>query len=256
MDMLESLQNFCTEHHITFFMAGGTLLGAVRHQGFIPWDDDVDLMIPRPDYERLIREFRHDRYRISACDTDCTYMTPFARMWDTTTKLVWEKSNERELGVFLDLFPIDGYPEDEKEAERYIETLRRKRMRISLKMTKYFRTDDPQFFRKCLIKLSMHKHANHYSRKYNEFVRRIRYEDSAFVGVTTTKVHIQKERNPKSIYQETVYLPFGRLMLPSIGGYDHYLKHLYGDYMELPPLRKRVTPHDFTVEEREEGEQA
>lgn len=251
MDMLEALQTFCEANNIRFYMAGGTLLGAVRHQGFIPWDDDVDLMIPRPDYERLVREFKHDRYVISSCEVDGEYLNPFGRMWDTHTSLIFDHFMEREIGVFIDLFAIDGYPEDDAEALRYSQKLYKKRMNINWKMARYFQTNDPNFFKACFTKLRMRKSANYYSNRYNEYVKRLPYEGSAYVGVTTTTVNIMKERNPRSIYENTVYLPFGRLKLPSIGGYDHYLKHLYGDYMQLPPEDERITTHTFRIRLRD-----
>lgn len=118
-------------------------------------------------------------------------------MWDTTTVLNMDRYTEREIGVFLDIFPIDGYPEDERVAEKYITGLQKKRRRINYRMARYFKTNDPLFIKKCFTKLLMRRNPNYYARRYNAYVKRYPYEGSAYVGVTTTTVHIRKERNPK-----------------------------------------------------------
>ena len=108
VEMLRYFDAYATSQNITYYLSGGTLLGAVRHQGFIPWDDDVDLMLPRKDYERLIHDFDGgERYEIISCETNDEYGTPFARIWDKRTALKWTSSREVPIGVFIDLFPID-----------------------------------------------------------------------------------------------------------------------------------------------------
>ena len=108
VEMLRYFDAYATSQNITYYLSGGTLLGAVRHQGFIPWDDDVDLMLPRKDYERLIHDFDGgERYEIISCETNDEYGTPFARIWDKRTALKWTSSREVPIGVFIDLFPIE-----------------------------------------------------------------------------------------------------------------------------------------------------
>ena len=81
LEIMEEFDRFANEHHLRYYLAGGTLLGAVRHGGFIPWDDDVDLMMPRSDYEQLINLYQDNRYILSCCEKDPSYGTPFARLW-------------------------------------------------------------------------------------------------------------------------------------------------------------------------------
>ena len=95
LEVLRAFDLYAKNNNLKYYMAGGTLLGAVRHQGFIPWDDDVDLMMPRKDYEFLIHHFHNDRYEISSCETDGTYHTPFARVWDKQTRIEWKTVCEK-----------------------------------------------------------------------------------------------------------------------------------------------------------------
>ena len=247
IQILEVFHQFCKENQLTYYMAGGTLLGAVRHKGFIPWDDDIDLMMPRPDYEKMIRLFHHDRYRVDSCETNPDYATPFARVWDTQTFLRWDIVKEIPLGVFIDIFPIDGYPEDEKICKMHMNVLKFRKAQINSVIRKGYIEGEKYQGVKKYLKYVWRKSANEYARLMNQTGKKYAFSSCDYVGVTTTTAHIFKERNPKTIFQETVYLPFQHLELPAPSGYDVYLKHLYGNYMQLPPPEQRVSTHDFKI---------
>ena len=117
LDIIRAFDCFAKEQHLRWYLAGGTLIGAVRHQGFIPWDDDIDIMMPREDYEKMLKTFRHERYRLSECRKSSGAAIPFAQIYDSQTFLKWKKVKDPDLGVFIDIFPIDGYPENEFAAK-------------------------------------------------------------------------------------------------------------------------------------------
>ena len=219
LEMVKWFDGYAREHGITYYLSGGTLLGAVRHKGFIPWDDDVDLMMPRPDYERMIAEFKNDgRYQFICCERDDDYKTPFGRIWDTKTVRVFERLQDKQFGAFLDIFPIDGYPKNETLAKIYPYTLKARRFLITQANRNYFLEWEKYRTIKNLMKRLVRKDGNHYCRKLNQYARKLPYDQCEYVGVTTTTVHIFRERNPKSIFNKTVYLPFEDAELPAPEG--------------------------------------
>ena len=256
VEMLRYFDAYATSRNITYYLSGGTLLGAVRHQGFIPWDDDVDLMLPRKDYERLIHDFDGGgRYEIISCETNDEYGTPFARIWDKRTALKWTSSREVPIGVFIDLFPIDGFPENEIVSKLYMNYLKLCRTKVNSAIRTTFQKGERFKIIKKGLKYVWRKSANYYARRQNAIVKKYTYENSKYVGVTTTTVHIYRERNLKTdVFSGTLYLPFEQLQLPVPSGYDRYLQHLYGDYMKLPPVDQRWSEHNFVIYKIPEGD--
>ncbi|MBQ7239602.1 MAG: LicD family protein, partial [Bacteroidales bacterium] len=117
LDLLVSLHDFCVKNKVNYSIAYGTLIGALRHKGFIPWDDDIDVMMPRPDYERFCKSYKSDRYRLIYYGNDKTALAGFARLVDCQktnykTERPWTMQKS---GVWIDIFPIDGVEKDEKE---------------------------------------------------------------------------------------------------------------------------------------------
>lgn len=125
LQMFDRYAQFCRENSLRYYLASGTLLGAIRHRGFIPWDDDIDVVMPRPDYERFLRLARgglSPHYRVlSIHETpDCIY--PFAEVVDTRTTLeeLTVVLSCRVIGVYIDVFPIDGLPSSHSALRRHI----------------------------------------------------------------------------------------------------------------------------------------
>lgn len=112
LQMMDKIHEFCESHNIRYSLGGGTLLGAVRHKGYIPWDDDIDIMLPRPDYDRFIREFEgaYKDLNIQHLGNDDTCCIPFAKVYDNRTVLI---EKHQRSGVYIDVFPVDGLPEEQ-----------------------------------------------------------------------------------------------------------------------------------------------
>ncbi len=245
--MIKWFDQYAKENSIRYYLSGGTLLGAIRHHGFIPWDDDLDIMIPRPDYEKLIGSFNGERYKLICCEINKDYNTPFARIWDTKTIRVFSRLEEKEIGAFIDIFPIDGYPSNEMVSKIHSYILKYKRALINMAIRKNFLEKEKYQLVKKLMRGLYKKDGNYYCNRLNDFAKRYKYDTCRFVGVTTTTDHILLERNSKDIFRETVYMDFEDAVLPVPCGYDVYLKHLYGDYMKLPPVSQRISEHDYTL---------
>ena len=120
LDILNSIHQFCSERGIRYSLAFGTLLGAVRHQGYIPWDDDLDIMMPRPDYDRFVAEYQgtHQHYVVQTYKNNESYFLSLAKVYDNRTEQIIFPT---KTGVFVDIFPIEGLPETEVEAKQYID---------------------------------------------------------------------------------------------------------------------------------------
>lgn len=140
-DILKVFDDFCKENNIRYYLAYGTLLGAIRYKKFIPWDDDVDLLIPRDDYNRMIKLFKDsERYRLFAFDRNPNFIYPFAKLCDMTTKKdEFGYENGVELGVDIDLFPLDAWDDDLEKAKK--EAKRIKKLMFYLGLTRLKKAD-------------------------------------------------------------------------------------------------------------------
>ena len=251
LEMLAFFDDLMKKHRLTYFMSGGTLLGAVRHKGFIPWDDDADLMMPRDDYEKLLELFdNNDRFRLSCIDNDPKYQYPYARLWDPETEIEWATYDTERIGLFVDIFPIDGFPDSRLLSNLHIINIRL--------LTELWHTvmkagpgNDLHFKRlRRMVRPFLHQDPQYYLRLINKTGKRYPFKSSRYAGVSTLTHYMFRERNPKEIYDETVRLPFENLSLPAPSGYAVYLTNLYGDYMTPPPEDSRRTDHTFAVRRR------
>ena len=116
LDLLQKTADFCEKNNIRYFLCGGTLIGAIRHKGFIPWDDDIDISMPRPDYDRFISLFNkpENYYQVICMENNKKYGFPFAKVHDTRTFVDELQYAKDQFGVYIDIFPIDGVGENEQ----------------------------------------------------------------------------------------------------------------------------------------------
>ena len=112
LDILKFVDEYCKKNNLKYYLAYGTLLGAVRHKGYIPWDDDIDLLMFREDYEKFVTSFKDERYKVFATEVNAKYPYPFAKVGDTTTYFEEEIKDVMDTGVNIDIFPLDYLPED------------------------------------------------------------------------------------------------------------------------------------------------
>lgn len=246
LSILDKIHAFCMERGIRYSLGGGTLLGAVRHKGYIPWDDDVDIMMPRPDYERFLREFDglYQHLKIQNAFTDQEYILPFSKVIDDRTVLV-ERVSEKETrksGVFIDVFPIDGLPQ-ENELDRFC-----KKIACVRKPMIYTSQADDSFVRFPFLKFICKLFINHDKAvvRAERTMASIDFRTAKYAGAISGR-YGEKEHMSADVFQEYSDIAFEGRAYRCISAYDAYLKKHYGDYMQLPPEYMRVRAHNFSA---------
>lgn len=230
LDMLYKVQQICDKHNIKWWIDAGTLLGAVRHRGFIPWDDDVDIVMFRDDYDKFLEVARielKDPYFLQTDWTDKVfYCHTKIRRTDTTGILTKDTLANFDFnqGIFIDIFPLDTVPSDDENAYRnYVEHLWMMKNELLLARSRWwmYERDNEMLYDKCL-----------HLRDAFDIVRKY-YRDSDFTDVANLSLpSIRNEiRKNKSEFDETVYVDFEMLKVPAPGGWHTILTRLYGDYM-------------------------
>lgn len=254
LTIVKEVIKICDDHNLKYYMLGGTQLGAIRHKGFIPWDDDIDIAMPRKDYEKLLQlNLVHPQYKILSMDNNNEYVWAFAKLIDKGT-YVKEKNinNISEYGIYIDIFPIDGLGNNKIVAILYEYIIRFLRGRFGIVINGY---DKAKFFIKRIIQKRYNKMGK--EKVYNKILKYATKHDfykSKYVGSVVGGARGKKEIFKYEVYSETMDMPFENLTLKGMKYYDEYLSRMYGNYMELPPEDKRGGFHTIECYYREEGE--
>jgi lipopolysaccharide cholinephosphotransferase len=255
-EVLCRVRDLCEANGIRYSLTGGTLIGAVRHQGFIPWDDDIDIMMPRPDYDRFVELVKaEDRgfdllcFELRGSD----YRYSHAKACHRGTRLVENGMQEDDLplGVFVDIFPIDGAGNNKAGTKlRGMTFTFVHGLKIARGWKKYRRSKlrgwyyEPFRF---VCYLISHLFTRRFiDRRMQAFLRRKKYEKCAYVGRLVGD-YGSREIMPREDFDGYIDVTFEGETFKAISGYDAFLTRLYGGYMTLPPEEKRVTHHEFTA---------
>ena len=257
IDMMAEIHEFCEKHSLKYFLYAGSLIGAIRHNGFIPWDDDIDIAMPRKDYEIFCKTFGSDRYNVYSCENNANFFLPYAKVYDKTTVKVENCYYKNiTLGVDIDIFPIDDLGEGGISRK---ELLQRKKLikKHHLAIFRFTKTNNIVKFAYRLLKqiyVSIVRLLG--GLNANKIVRQISNKAKTFAG----------ENNKPFLYADTnVWQPLlmesewienielhkfedKQFYIPT--GYDGLLTKIYGDYMTPPPEDKRITHHLFKAYKR------
>ena len=242
LNILKHVIKFCEENNITYFLYGGTLIGAIRHKGFIPWDDDIDIAMPREDYDRFLKTFKNtERYILTHIDIEKDYYLPFAKVYDNYTYLDERSTQRIPMGVYIDIFPIDSY--DNSEFTYLFNKLKRGLIHCRIALIK----KEAPLHMKVLIFLgriiSFWYPLNKSIHSMEKNVRNTPLEKSKKVGTITEGVLIAKPY-PYRCIESTLDWPFEDIIAKVPVGYDEMQTIIYGDYMTPPPEEKRKTAHE------------
>lgn len=265
LEILINVAAFCDKHNIRYYLGGGTLLGAVRHKGFIPWDDDIDISMPRPDYIKFITSYNgtSPNYYVKSIEIDDTYWRTFAKVFDSRTFLFENTIRVKKEGnaVFIDVFPIDGLPKSwfkqqilfkqqeflnflyHGSAWNYTKSYKYNDSKSKFSSVKgWIRTIGKFIAITILYSLPTDK----LIKLINRNASRWNFDDSEYVGAIVDCAHgAACEKILKKIFEPRILFEFEKNLFWGPKGYNEYLSNLYGNYMELPPIDKRVTHHDF-----------
>lgn len=238
--MLKDVDDFCRLNNITYFLAWGTLIGAVRHHGFIPWDDDIDIWMPRPDYDRFISLFNHPVYTFQCMETDCLFPLCFGKICDLNYSAVDELG--KDFGLFIDVFPLDGLPKSSSQISKHIRRIRRVEKVWSNQVLSSKRplSSDNSFGKNLKIIVGKVLHlfipVSYIVRTYLRVSKLFDYYSSERVIDLSTNIIFDKRDFSSSIrglFEGTVF--------PIPVGYDSLLRSYYGDYMKLPKEEERYS---------------
>ena len=244
------IDRFCRENGLRYFLGYGSLIGAVRHGGFIPWDEDVDLGMPRPDYERFIRSFNSPGLKVIAPELAPDFYAPYANVYDTGTLLEEENVSHgrHRIGVKVDIFPIDGAPSDDteyrqlrEEIDKWIRILFYKNVRLAPRWKK----NKVSWAKTLAWKLAISPLSIPFiQRKIHSLATANDFESSGMSDKLSFP-NPGNTRMKRSVFENYIDVSFEGHSFKAPRDYDVYQRAIYGDYMELPPEEQRVPHHGF-----------
>lgn len=244
LDILKEIHEFCVQNNIKYSLAYGTLIGAIRHKGFVPWDDDIDIVMPRPDFEKFFDLYNSANFE--AKRPEDSYIA-FGRVFDTkrTFADTLKPWCNQETGIWIDVFPLDGVEEDEQAFKSRVEKLKKNQFFLSYRRTvmrplNY--SHDMITKIKWIVKWfkSRGRSFEEALSNHQKIIRKIPYGQSKYYGDLGVLVYAYKERHKIETFQQVVEVEFEGNKFFAMNGYDEVLRAYYGDYMVLPPVEKRV----------------
>lgn len=243
LEILQAVDKTCKENNLRYYLTAGTMLGAVRHKGFIPWDDDADIAMPRPDYDFLMQNYKKlmpEQYEVKCMENVEEFSAPFAKVYDKKTTLIEKKFMDTLGGVYIDIFPLDGVP-DGKIAQwwHFFRYQYYKKVNYLIYRDPYKHGHGPA----CWIPLLAHKL---YSREWMK--KKLRKLMTAY-DYDKSNLVVDHDDGWKGVLKKEILgtpkpVEFEGKEFAGIEQYDKYLSQKYGDYMTIPPHDKQHQ-HNF-----------
>ena len=248
LDILIEFTKFCNENNLRYYLAGGTLLGAIRHKGFIPWDDDIDVCMPRPDYEKFIKMFRSPNEWIEIKSNRLNNLAvPFTKLVDKRTTVISKYNTSNvDTNIWIDIFPVDGLPENLNEVKKIYEkcAFYRTVLNLSTAVLGEGKSTFRKYFKYILKPLAQLYGKQSCIDNMEKLALANPYEESKYVGSVTGGLYGIGERMLKNEFEQDVRVKFEGYTFTTFLCWDSYLKGLYGEYMILPPFNERKQ-HDI-----------
>ena len=251
LENLTILKQVCDENNLRYYLIGGTLIGVVRHKGFIPWDDDIDVGLPRPDYNKfldLIGEYLPDFMDVKTMSSDPNYKCYFTRLINNKKKIYWNQGHyNAKIGIWMDVFPIDGLPNN--KLLRYLQVFRVYWIKMLYKFTQIehvtsnkksskFESFLIQFAK--VTKIGKILSADKLLHKLDKQLQRYNYDECDFAW-NFSGGHALKEIMPKRLWGGHRVERFEGMEVSVPECAEEHLEYIFGDYMTPPPENERIT---------------
>lgn len=259
LSLLNELDKICEKENFQYSLAGGTLLGAVRHGGFIPWDDDIDVLMPREDYEKFIDYcyVNQTNFDLFSCRSNDEYEGTISIISDRSTILVdpFGHIGNYKKGIVIDIFPIDGAGNTVEEAKNIYSKTRFKREMLNACAWKYFsfsktRSIIYEPIRFLFFIISRLFNPNKLAKQLDALYKNNRLQDYKYATCFSGSYR-EKEILRREVYTELCKMMFEGREYRCMVHFDEYLTKLYGDYMKLPPKDKQISHHVYRAYWRE-----
>ena len=251
LEMMYWFHNFCVENNLRYYALGGTMLGAARHQGFIPWDDDLDVGMPRKDYEKLYTIMKYhsgDRYILETPYSDAIdFNYCFSKLYDTKTTLVENLRFKIKRGIYIDIFPLDGMGNTEEECKKTFDAIDKK-FKLLLAHTTSIRKGRSIVKNMAVIlsQTALNAFINDKKtiRRINELSAKKDFDKCVYGGNPFGAWRYKEIMRTDIMGKPTLY-KFGAIEIYGVEDFNAYLSHMYGDWRTLPPKDKQVSHHDY-----------
>lgn len=259
-NILKKIAEICEEKNLRYYLIYGTLIGAIRHNGYIPWDDDIDIMMPRPDYDKLLLYLRgniekYPNLKVFNHELCSEYPYMITRISDDRYEIEMLNEKKYGMGVFIDIYPYDGLGDTKEEALKYglkgdrlysfcYQSTRKKYLVETTSACLRKITKFPVFVLSRLIG------KDYFQNKLEKLARVREYDSSKYIGCVVWLSGGEKDIFPREWFDDFLMMPFEDCKFRVPKEYDKILKHIYGDYMKLPPEKERVGHHNYKVFEK------
>ena len=244
LDILKYVVDILEENNLRYSLLGGTLLGAIRHRGFIPWDDDIDIGMPRPDYNKLIKLFnqvnKKKNIELQAYELNNSFL-PFCKIVNRDIEIKDHSICDQEKRfLWIDIFPMDAFPEDEKKLDNMFKKLEICKKMIYINYYKNKITKDSNWVK--FVKRMLLKPIASFitAQTIINYACKEDYNTAISIG-NMVWGYGKVEKIPKDYYDNLIEVEFENIKFKGFKEYNQYLSQIYGDYMQLPPVEKRVT---------------